>query len=139
VFFHVLCICPLKKIPHCAGVIAVANAMKDMGALSIANVMGNGIGKEQLDKLQEIMRSKPNLVSLCGIAGDATVADLSGLGMDANDAVVLASELPDKGAMTQLDVSGNNLAGQTWNAGKQGYDYNFSGIQALAAALPKCQ
>ena len=45
---------------------------QDMGALSIANVMGNCIGKEQLAKLQEIMRANPNLVSLCGIAGDAT-------------------------------------------------------------------
>jgi hypothetical protein len=71
--------------------------------------MGNGIGKEQLDKLQEIMRSKPNLVSLCGIADDATVADLSGLGMDADDAIILASELPDKGAMTSLNLASNEL------------------------------
>jgi hypothetical protein len=35
--------------------------------------MGNRIGKEQLAKIQEIMRSKPNLVSLCGIAGGATL------------------------------------------------------------------
>jgi hypothetical protein len=34
--------------------------------------MGNRIGKEQLAKLQDIMRAKPNLVSLCGIANDAT-------------------------------------------------------------------
>jgi hypothetical protein len=41
--------------------------------------------------------------------------------------------------MTQLDVSSNSLAGQTWNASKRKYDYDFSGIQALAAALQKCQ
>jgi hypothetical protein len=80
-----------------------------MRALSVTNVMGNKIGKEQLAKLQEIMRSKPNLLSLCGIADDATEADLSGLNMDADDAVVLASELPDKGAMTSLDLASNNL------------------------------
>jgi hypothetical protein len=71
--------------------------------------MGNAIGKEQLSKLQEIMRSKPNLISLCGIADDATEADLSGLGMDADDAIILASELPDKGALTSLNISDNNL------------------------------
>jgi hypothetical protein len=58
--------------------------------------MGNHIGKEQLSKLQEIMRSKPNLVSFCGIADDATEADLSGLCMDADGAAIVASELPDK-------------------------------------------
>ena len=80
-----------------------------MGALSIANVMGNRIGKSMLSKLQEIMRSKPNLISLCGIADDATEADLSGLGMDADDAIILASELPDKGALSKLDARGNRI------------------------------
>jgi hypothetical protein len=77
------------------GVIAmhIANAIPDMGALSVTNLMGNriGKGKEQLAELQEIMRSKPNLVSLCGIAGDTTEADLSGLGMDADGAAILTS------------------------------------------------
>jgi hypothetical protein len=90
-------------------IIALGDAIKDMEALSIANVMGNKIGKEQLAKLQEIMRAKPSLVSLCGIADGATEADLSGLGMDADDAAILASELPDKGAMTSLNLAGNWL------------------------------
>jgi hypothetical protein len=94
-----------------SGVITLVDAIGDMGALSVTNVMGNYVGKEQLSKLQEIMHSKPNLVSLCGIAGDATEADLSGLGMDADDAVVLASELPDKGAMTSLNLASNALCG----------------------------
>jgi hypothetical protein len=81
----------------------------DNRALSIANVMGNRIGKEQLTKLQEIMSSKPNLVSLCGIADDATQADLSGLGMDADDAIILASELPDKGALSYLNLASNGI------------------------------
>jgi hypothetical protein len=71
--------------------------------------MGNKIGKERLAKLQEIMRAKPNLVSLCGIADDATEADLSGLGMDADDAAILASELPDKGAMSSANLLGNQI------------------------------
>jgi hypothetical protein len=71
--------------------------------------MGNRIGKEQLAKLQEIMRSKPNLVSLCGIADGATEADLSGLEMDADGAAILASELPDKGALSVLSLKSNKL------------------------------
>jgi hypothetical protein len=71
--------------------------------------MGNSMGKEMLSKLPEIMRSKPNLVSLCGIADDATEADLSDLGMDADDAIILASELPNKRALSSLNLANNNL------------------------------
>jgi hypothetical protein len=88
----------------------LAVGIKDNGALSVANVMGNGIGKEQLAKLQDIMHAKPNLVSLCGIANDATKADLSGLGMNADDAAVLASELPDKRALSTLIFGGDTYS-----------------------------
>jgi Leucine-rich repeat (LRR) protein len=72
--------------------------------------MGNRIGKEMPSKLQDVMRSKPNLVSLCGIADDATEADFSGLlDMDADDAIILASELPDKRALTSLHVGKNRI------------------------------
>ena len=99
---------------------------KDKGALSVTNFMGNQIGKEQLAKLQEIMHSKPNLVSLCGIADDATEADLSGLGMDADDAIVLASELLDKGAMTSLNLASNDICA---------YYGNMDGIKAISSAI----
>ena len=89
----------------------LAVGLSDNGALSVANVMGNRIGKEQLAKLQEIMRAKPSLVSLCGIADGATEADLSGLKMDADDAAILASELPDKGAILKLTFTGGTNTG----------------------------
>ena len=107
-----------------SGVIALANAISANGALSIANVMGNHIGEEMRSKLQEIMRSKPNLISLCGIADDATEANLSGRGMDADDAIILASELPGKRAMTSLDLTSNGLG--------------VEGAKIVAAFLPKC-
>jgi hypothetical protein len=92
------------------GPAAVADAIRGMRALSIANVMGNRIGRARLSELQEIVRSEnAKLVSLCGIADDATEADLSGLGMDADDAIVLASELPDKRAMTSLNLASNEI------------------------------
>jgi hypothetical protein len=86
-------------------VIMLAAEIVGNGALSTANVMGNKIGKEMLSMLQEIMHSKPNLVSLCGIADNATEADLSGLRMDADDASILASELPDKGGISTVIVN----------------------------------
>ena len=73
------------------------------------NILGNKIGKGQLSKLQEIMQTHPTLVSLCGIADDATDANLSGLTMDVDDAVVLADELPAKGALASLDLSQNKI------------------------------
>ena len=73
------------------------------------NVMGNNIGKEQLSKLQEMMKAHPTLVSLCGIADDTTDANLSGIKMDADDAVILADELPAKGALETLNISNNKL------------------------------
>jgi hypothetical protein len=107
--------------------------------------MGNSIGKEMLSKLLEIMRSKPNLVSLCGIADDATEADLSGLGMDADDAIILASELPDKGALTKFMFSGDKRYSKSvimettmTVADFSGKGLGVSGATMLSAFLPKC-
>jgi hypothetical protein len=71
--------------------------------------MGNRTSKDVLSKLQEIMHSKPNLMSLCGIADDTTEAVLSGINMSADDAIILASELCDKGALSTLDLSNNRI------------------------------
>jgi Leucine-rich repeat (LRR) protein len=90
------------------GALVIAEYLDGNGALSIANVIGNRIGKPMLSELQQIMRSKPNLLSLCGIADDATEANLSGL-MDADDVVILASELPAKRVLTLLNLSSNSL------------------------------
>jgi Ran GTPase-activating protein (RanGAP) involved in mRNA processing and transport len=125
----------------------LAVVMKDNGALSITNVIGNSIGKEIISKLQEIMRSKPNLVSLCGVADEATEADLSGLGVDADAAVILASELPDKGALSFLNLANNSLmrgkikpsdgsSAEWWAKQDSSYETNVSGIVALANAIP---
>jgi Ran GTPase-activating protein (RanGAP) involved in mRNA processing and transport len=109
----------------------------DKGALSVANVMGNNIGKDQLTNLQEIMRSKPNLVSLCGIADDAIEADLSGLGMDADDAAILASELPDKGALSSLNLSSNTI-GARWDGAQQKWVATPEGEHANHLSHPSC-
>jgi hypothetical protein len=93
--------------------------------------MGNKIGKEQLAKLQETMHSKPNLVSLCGIADNATGADLSGLKMDADGAAILASGLLDKGAMTKFDISSNEIRAEGGKALAEGLKGNNQVITEL--------
>jgi hypothetical protein len=119
------------------GIITLADPIRCCEGLAIVNVLGNNIGKEQLSQLQEIMSSQPNLVSLCGIADDATEIDLSGLGLDADDASILASELPDKGRLSELNLRGNSIPSEQravidgicsakrvavlWEAGATGY------------------
>ena len=118
------------------GVMALADGIKNSGTIMTVNVMANGIGKEQLSKLQEMMQAHETLVSLCGITDDATVANLSGLGMDPDDAVVLADELPVKGALTSLNVSNNALCG----INEHGYGiYDASGVTVLAESISKHQ
>ena len=104
--------------------------------------MGNKLGKEELAKLQAIMKAHSTLQSLCGIAADATEANLSGLGMDAADAAVLAEDIQDKGALASLDISSNLLT-----QGKQKpmdvsladgrYETDMPGVIALCEALKK--
>lgn len=93
----------------------LTDGIKNNRAIVTVNIMANKIGKEQLSKLQEIMQAHPTLVSLCGIADDATEANLSGLGMDTDDAVILANELPAKGALTSLNISNNSIVSESSN------------------------
>ena len=107
-----------------------------------ANILGNGIGKEQLEKLQEIMKSHPTLVSLCGIADGATGANLSGIRMDADDAAILADELPTKGAMTTItfgDEQAVTIKTDMTKANLISKELGVSGAIIVAAFLPKCQ
>ena len=68
--------------------------------------MGNKLGEEELGNFKAIKESKP-LQSICGIASDATEANLAGLGMYADDAAVLAEDIRSKGALSKLTFSGS--------------------------------
>jgi hypothetical protein len=101
-------------------------------ALSITNVLGNKIGQQQRAKPQEVMRGKPKLISFCGVAHDATGADFSGLDMDSDGAIILASELPDKVALSSLNLASDCLCGfDKWGNGT----FNASGISKAAFVL----
>jgi hypothetical protein len=108
------------------------------GTLSVVNIMGNNIGKYQLLNLQKIMSSNPLLVSLCGIPDDATQADFSSVGMDANEAVVLAAELPSKRSLSDLNLSRNCLGRSTLPEGWIAYcDMSMEGGYESEGVEPK--
>jgi hypothetical protein len=98
-----------------------------MRAIVSVNLLKNRIGVEQARALVIILKEHSTLKSLCGNNGDETELDMSGKMKGAEDAIMLAAEIIDNGALTQLDVSSNNLAGKTWNGLKGAYDYDFSG------------
>ena len=97
-----------KSLPF---VLEVARGLRANQALQTLNVMGNRIGKDQLSQLRVLKAAHPTLVSLCGIAKDATEANLSGLGMDANDAIAMANELASHRALAKVDASDNTMFG----------------------------
>jgi hypothetical protein len=77
--------------------------------LSSVNLLKNGIGVEQANALVKIKESKPNLKSLCGFTLEETELDMSKQGLKPEDAVLLASDIPDMGSLSKLDLSSNVL------------------------------
>jgi hypothetical protein len=103
-----------------SGIIALANAIPDMGAISSANLLKNDIGVEQAGALVIILKEHPTLKSLCGNKGDETELDMSGKMKGAEDAVMLAAEFVDNGALTSLNLSSNDI-GQLVQALPEGW------------------
>jgi Ran GTPase-activating protein (RanGAP) involved in mRNA processing and transport len=139
--------------------VALADAIPGMRALSSANLLGNTIPAEQAQELLKIMRSKENLTTLCGLSREETELDFSGQGLGAGDAVLIANDISDMGAMTKLDISKNSLRAEggralavglkgnqvmaelniadndlTLNARATAYD-DMSGVTAVADAI----
>jgi hypothetical protein len=69
----------------------------------------NSIGIEQAQALASILKAHPALKSLCGNKGDETELDMSGKKMQSWDAIMLAPEITDNGALTKLDISYNSI------------------------------
>jgi hypothetical protein len=82
-----------------SGPAAIADAIKNMGALSSANLLRNSIPVEQAQELVKIMRAKKNLTTLCGLSGEETELDFSGQHLGAGDAVLIANDISDMGAL----------------------------------------
>jgi hypothetical protein len=92
-----------------AGVLPEAWTTKQ-ATLSV-NVLKNHIGVEQAGALVVILKEHPTLKSLCGNKGDQTELDMSSKMWGAEDAIMLAAEIVDNGALTKLDVRQNDIHG----------------------------
>ena len=112
------------KAGKMAGIIALSGAIKDMRAILSVNLLKNGMGVEQARALVIILKEHPTLKSLCGNNGDETELDMSGKMEGAEDAIMLAAEVVDNGAMTSLDLASNSLG--------------IEGAKIIADILPKC-
>jgi hypothetical protein len=90
--------------------VLITNDISDMRALSSANLLGNSIPVEQAQELVKIMRAKENLTTLCGLSRrEETELDFSGQNLGAGDAVLIANDICDMGALTKFDISGNPM------------------------------
>jgi hypothetical protein len=93
------------------GVIAIADAIRDMRAISSVNLLKNEIGVEQAQALVIILKEHLTLKTLCGNNGNETELTMSGKMRGPGDAIMLVPDVIDSGALTSLNVSDNNLTG----------------------------
>jgi hypothetical protein len=104
------------KTMYISGIIALANAIKDMGAISSVNLLKNGIGIDQAHVLVSNLKDHPTLKSLCGNKGNEVKLDMSGKMNGAAGAIMLVPEITDNGALSVLSLKNNGLL--TKGAGK---------------------
>jgi hypothetical protein len=93
------------------GIIAIASAIPDMGAISSVNLLQNEIGIDQTKALVSMLKEHPTLMSLCGNKGNETELGMSGkLKMKSpEDATMLVAEIVDNGALSSANLLGNSI------------------------------
>jgi hypothetical protein len=91
------------------GAIAIANAISNMRAISSVNILKNKIPVEQAQELVKIMQTKEKLTTLCGLSRDETELDFSGQGLGAGDAVLIANDISDMGAISSVNLLSNDI------------------------------
>jgi hypothetical protein len=92
------------------GAMVVAGLIPVMGALTVANLLGNDLDAESAKMLVQVAKQKG--ISLCGIQRDQTTADFSSQGLLPPDAILLASDLSQAvitGALTNMSLACNML------------------------------
>jgi hypothetical protein len=101
------------------------------------------------------MRAKKNLTTLCGLSGEEAELDFSGQYLGAGDAVLIANDISDMGALLVLSLESNNLRADSGKALAEALKGNqvitelnigdtnlanggtdMSGVVALADAIP---
>jgi hypothetical protein len=116
-----------------------------MGAISVVNILANDIPKEQAEDLIKTMKNKESLKSLCGIKPDQQEADFSKQGLGVVDAMLIANDISDNGALSKFTFSGDDSNSQpvTMETCMTTADFSRKGLYAsgaimLSAFLPKC-
>jgi hypothetical protein len=92
------------------GVIALADIIPAMGAISSVNLLKNHLPMEQAEALASILKEHPTLKSLCGNSGEETELDMRGKEIGAEGAIMLAPEIAN-GAMSVLNLADNAIGG----------------------------
>jgi hypothetical protein len=131
-----------------SGIANLADVIPGMGAISVVNILANNIPKEQAEELMKIMKSKESLKSLCGIKPDQQEADFSGQKLNGVDAMLIANDISDNGAISQFTFSGDRRGRVdsepvTMETSMVEADFSFSrlgvsGAIMVGAFLPKC-
>jgi hypothetical protein len=131
-------------VPGAMIISAWLSSRKDKRAISSLNLLKNRIPTEQALELVKIMQSKEKLVTLCGLRKDETELDFSGQHLGAGDAVLIANDISDMGALTKFIFSGDNarksctMETTMTVADFSGKGLGISGAIMLSAFLPKC-
>ena len=91
-----------------AGIIALADGIKNNGVMTNLNISGNRIPAKEMKKIISIAESKPAMMVLCEVPfKDKTITelDLSGKDLGANGTMVVSHYIHNNGALTSLNVS----------------------------------
>jgi hypothetical protein len=129
------------------GALVVAGYLDGNGAISSVNLLKNNIGVEQARALVTILKEHSTLKSLCGNKGDETELDMSGKMNGAEDAIMLAAEIIDNGAISisKFTFSGDSsstepvtMVTSMMKADFSGKGLGVSGAIMLSAFLSKC-
>jgi Leucine-rich repeat (LRR) protein len=105
------------------GALVVAEYLDGNRAISSINLLKNYIPVEQAQELVQIMQAKEKLVTLCGLSKEETELDFSGQDLSAGDAVLIANDISDMGALSSLNLASNHLGELVYPIGwtKTGY------------------
>jgi hypothetical protein len=127
-----------------SGVTALADVIPGMGAISLVNLLHNGIGTDQAKDFVDILKNHPTLKSLCGNKGNETELDMIGKMHGAGDAIMLVPDIIDNGVISKFTFSGEGYGNKpvTMETSMTEADFSGSGLGVsgaimLSAFLPK--
>jgi hypothetical protein len=89
------------------GVIILANAIKDMGALLVLNLASNNLFAEGIELLAEALKGNQIMTEL-NVSSNAATWDGNKHG-EMSGVIALADAIPDMRALTKLDISDNSI------------------------------